>query len=525
MADRFDVAVVGSGFAGSILARALASAGRRVALVERARHPRFALGESSTPLAAIALERLAHAHDMPDLLDLASYGRWLRRHPELRRGLKRGFTFYPHRAGEPYANGPRNEARLLVAASPDDEVADSHWLRADVDVELVRRAVAVGVDYRDRTELREAEISAAGVRLRGSREGDPLSIASEFVVDATGGADFLARHLELPSRLDRVPFASRLVAAHFEGVRPFAEVAAAAGAELPSGPYPDDLAAVHHLTDLGWLYALRFDHGVTSAGFVVDSARATRLGFDFDAGDPAGTWHRLLERYPSLRGQFAGAGPRGAIAVTPRLQRRLGAAAGPRWALLPHSFAFFDPLFSTGIAWSLLGVERLAALLADGLPDVAGLRAYETLLADEAEHLQALLASAYRRFEDFGAFTSVALVYFAAASFNEVRQRLLPPPEGLPSWAWDGFLGARDPLLQRLARDAATAGPDSSRSIRDAIAPRNVAGLADPARHNLYPVDLDELVRYAGLLGMTAAEMTAALPRLRGRTSRRVVAG
>jgi choline dehydrogenase-like flavoprotein len=35
-----EVVVVGSGFAGSILARALASAGRRVLLLEKGRHPR-----------------------------------------------------------------------------------------------------------------------------------------------------------------------------------------------------------------------------------------------------------------------------------------------------------------------------------------------------------------------------------------------------------------------------------------------------------------------------------------------------
>ena len=55
----FDVAIVGSGFAGSLLARLLARRGLAVALVERGQHPRFALGESSTPLAALALERLA----------------------------------------------------------------------------------------------------------------------------------------------------------------------------------------------------------------------------------------------------------------------------------------------------------------------------------------------------------------------------------------------------------------------------------------------------------------------------------
>ena len=50
-----DVAIVGSGFAGSLAALALLKRRRRVVLVERGRHPRFAIGESSTPLANLLL--------------------------------------------------------------------------------------------------------------------------------------------------------------------------------------------------------------------------------------------------------------------------------------------------------------------------------------------------------------------------------------------------------------------------------------------------------------------------------------
>ena len=79
--------------------------GRQVVLIERDKHPRFALGESSTPLAALSLERLAKRYNLPDLADLASYGRWLERFPEVRRGLKRGFSFYNHTPGGVYQNG------------------------------------------------------------------------------------------------------------------------------------------------------------------------------------------------------------------------------------------------------------------------------------------------------------------------------------------------------------------------------------------------------------------------------------
>jgi hypothetical protein len=55
----FDLAIVGSGFGGSLLAMIARRLGRSVVLLERGRHPRFAIGESSTPLANLLLEEMA----------------------------------------------------------------------------------------------------------------------------------------------------------------------------------------------------------------------------------------------------------------------------------------------------------------------------------------------------------------------------------------------------------------------------------------------------------------------------------
>ena len=73
--ERREIVIAGGGFAGSILARALHADGRDVLLLERGRHPRFALGESSTPLANLALERLAVRYGFDDMWDLAAHGR------------------------------------------------------------------------------------------------------------------------------------------------------------------------------------------------------------------------------------------------------------------------------------------------------------------------------------------------------------------------------------------------------------------------------------------------------------------
>src|SRR5258708_32791324 len=99
MAEHFDVAVIGSGFAGSLMARVLAVLGHDVVLLERGTHPRFAIGESSTPLANLSLERLARRYNLPDCYRLAAPGRWLAPLSDVRRGLKKGITLYRQHPG------------------------------------------------------------------------------------------------------------------------------------------------------------------------------------------------------------------------------------------------------------------------------------------------------------------------------------------------------------------------------------------------------------------------------------------
>src|SRR5438046_8213663 len=149
MKSDFDIAVVGSGFGGSLLAMIARRLGRSVILLERGRHPRFAIGESSTPLANLLLEELARRYDLPRLLPLAKWGAWQRAYPHIGCGLKRGFTFYHHRFGQPFARDEQRRNQLLVAASPRDEIGDTHWYRAGFVHFLVGEVAACGVAYLD----------------------------------------------------------------------------------------------------------------------------------------------------------------------------------------------------------------------------------------------------------------------------------------------------------------------------------------------------------------------------------------
>src|SRR4029077_17674185 len=116
-----DVAIVGSGFAGSLTALALRRIGRTVVLVERGRHPRFVIGESSTPLANLLLEELADRYDLPQIRVFSKWGTWRRARPDVGGGLKRGFTFIFHQPGEPFGDDREHDPPLMVAAAPHDD--------------------------------------------------------------------------------------------------------------------------------------------------------------------------------------------------------------------------------------------------------------------------------------------------------------------------------------------------------------------------------------------------------------------
>ncbi|HRA88928.1 MAG TPA: FAD-dependent monooxygenase, partial [Planctomycetaceae bacterium] len=73
--------ILGSGFGGSLLALILARAGKSVAMVDRSQHPRFAIGESSTPLADRTLAQIADRYGLPELQPLCQWGSWKRQYP------------------------------------------------------------------------------------------------------------------------------------------------------------------------------------------------------------------------------------------------------------------------------------------------------------------------------------------------------------------------------------------------------------------------------------------------------------
>jgi len=516
---RFDLAIVGSGFGGSILALIARRLGRSVLLLEKGTHPRFVIGESTTPLSNLLLEEVARRWDLPRLLPFTKFGRWQRERPDVACGLKRGFTFYRHERDRPFAGRPDRSDQLLVGASPRDEVGDTHWYRPDFDHALVREAEDAGVDYRDRVALDAATETADGMTLGGVRDGTRFEVTARLVVDATGPRGFLHRALALGEEpFPHLPPTQALYS-HFEGVTRMEAMEPFARFQDP--PYPPDDAAVHHVFPGGWIWVLRFGNGLTSAGVSALDRVADELGLtEGEAG-----WKRLLDRLPTVRAQFANARATLPFVHVPRLSFRSTSAAGRRWALLPYAAGFVDPLLSTGFPLTLLGVVRLGEALERDWNDddslAAALRRYEARTLDERDLAGNLIAALWTSFDDFPLFRALSLLYFAAASWTEACRRLGQSERAR------GFLLAEEPAFRTAlvaCCDAALAlparGPDRDRArdellarIREAIAPIDVAGLLRTDRDAWFPVEAADLRAAREKLGVEAEAIEAMLTR------------
>lgn len=511
MNERFDLAIVGAGFAGSILAMIAQKLGLRVILLERGRHPRMAIGESSTPLSNLLLEELATRYDLPTLSPLSKWGTWRSAYPEIACGLKRGFSFFHHDSHQnPILS---RDQQLLVAASPRDAIADTHWFRADLDAFLVQEAQRLGVAYFEEVELQHFTDNGDHAHLTGLHHGKELHVATRFVIDATGPRGFLHRALQLGEReLPGLP-ATQAIYSYFTEVRPLQETG---HVKLESNPpYPIDDAAIHHLFHDGWIWMLHFSNGITSAGLAATPALANQI----QIADAPAAWNRMLQRAPALNAQFQGATSVQPFRHLPRLAFRSTAVAGRNWALLPSAAGFVDPLLSTGFPLTLLGISRFAEILQHHWATPQ----FETQLRDYAETTDAellatarLIAALYENLGNFPVFAALTLLYFASASYSETARRLGRPELAPSSLLHDHPLfGPASARVLQLAASAPTgANADALiRQILRAVEPIDIAGFTNQDRRNWYPVEAADLLHAAHKLGATSDEIHAMLAR------------
>jgi FADH2 O2-dependent halogenase len=356
--ERYDVAILGAGIAGSMLAAVLSRNGVRVLLVDAGLHPRFAVGESTIPYTSALVRLISARYDVPEIASLATY-KDIRDSVSRNCGWKKNFGFVYHRPDR--AQNPAEANQLVIPVALQTE---THLFRQDVDAWMFNVALRHGADARTGVRIADVDIDGGtGVVLR-AESGEEFH--AEYVVDASGYRSPLADRLGLREEPTRARTHSRSLFTHMIGVKPYDETASGSLQQQPSRWHDGTL---HHVFDGGWLWVIPFDNNKDSLNPLCS------VGLTLDprvhpAGDltPQEEFDAFLERFPDVAPQFAEARAARPWVSTGRLQYSSKQVVGDRFCLTSHAAGFIDPLYSRGLtnsfevvnalAWRLIGASR-----------------------------------------------------------------------------------------------------------------------------------------------------------------------
>lgn len=356
----YDVIILGTGFAGSVLGTILAKHGKKVLMIERQTHPRFAIGESTVPQTSLMMRIMSIRYGIPELDHVTSFLR-IQKNVTSSCGVKRNFGFVYHRQGEMQHPAEANQ----VGASQGAD-SESHLLRQDIDAHCFYTAIRYGAETRQNTDIVEIEIDGSGVRVQDSRGN---VFRGRYLLDGTGHGSILARKYDLRENPSRLKTHSRSLFTHMIGVKPYDDCVEPPGAHnMPSRWHQGTL---HHIFDGGWLWVIPFDNheGATnqlcSVGLQLDSRRFPK------AADktPEEEFFSFLEGHPSMAKQFEKARAVRDWVSTGRMQFSSRACFGDRFGLLSHAAGFIDPLFSRGLANTNDTNSLMAKTLLEALED------------------------------------------------------------------------------------------------------------------------------------------------------------
>jgi flavin-dependent dehydrogenase len=320
--ERLDVAILGGGMAGSLLARQLLRSvpGLRVGLFERSRERGYRVGESTVELGSnylvrrLGLSRYLYEHHLP------------------KNGLR--YFFDDSERSLPLAemteigswNLPFHPAFQIDRARFDGDLLD-----------MVEKA---GADVRLGARVHGLELGERGAShcFRVDEDGREQAFEARWLVDATGRSSLVARAKGL--RVKDVGHRVGSTWGRFEGVADVDDMG------------PEDFRARVRHTSRGistmhfcypgyWVWFIPIKNGITSVGVVGAPPREARLR------TPEG-FRSFLDEHTAIRELM-----QCASTVDVQSYAQLGYGTGrflsaDRWAMTGEAAAFADPLYSPG---------------------------------------------------------------------------------------------------------------------------------------------------------------------------------
>lgn len=320
-AQTCDVLVIGGGPAGSTISAFLAQKGWDVVVIEKARHPRFHIGESLLPLNLPLLEELGVLEDVRRI-GVMKYGAEFNA-PQVGEPV----TFYFSKAldkGHPYAFEVR---------------------RSEFDELLLRNSAAKGAHVLEGVKVTQVEFHSGQCSLvtAENENGDQWRWQTRFLVDASGRDTFLAGQLRIKRRNSR--HNSAAIFGHFDGV--------------PRRPGRDAGNISIYWFEYGWLWMIPLRDNIMSVGAVcwpeyLKTRRCELEEFLLST----------IRRCPAAGERMKQTQLVSPVTATGNYSYQASSMVGDGYLMVGDAFAFIDPVFSTGVYLAMSG-GRLGADVVD----------------------------------------------------------------------------------------------------------------------------------------------------------------
>ena len=414
--ERFDVAILGAGIGGTMLAAILARQGKRVLVLEKGSHPRFAVGEALLPQSTLWMWILAQRFDVPEIQHLTRLDS-IYEHVGPTCGIKRALGFLYHEDGR--RQNPRQSNLLIAPSTP--LTTESHLFRQDIDLYMLNAARRYGAVYRDHADVREFEIDDDGVRLR-TATGDAYS--ARFLVDGAGFRSPLADYVglrETPTRLDTQ---SRSIFTHMLGMKHYDDCLLPGESPGLSAGWAE--GTLHHVFEGGWFWIIPFNNVPGSQNPLCSVGLTLNMKRYPDTGMPAEEeFFHFVERFPSIAQQFVGATVARDWVKTGRLQYSATSAAGDRYFLTSHAYGFIDALYSRGMITTFEVISALAGPLLAALDEDSFSRS-RFAYAERLQHAMLrqsdrVVNNSYRAFPSYALWNAWLRVWLIAEIFGDLR--------------------------------------------------------------------------------------------------------
>lgn len=301
-----DVLVIGGGPAGSTISALLAERGYDVVLLEKARHPRFHIGESLLPMNLPLFDRLGIRNQI-DAIGIVKYGA----------------EFV-----SPYHD---NTSYFEFGQALNKSFPYSYEVRrSEFDDILFRNAITRGARSYEGHMAKRVEFGEGGraTVISHDENGKVIEWHPRFVVDATGRDTLLSNQFGIKKRNRK--HASAAIFGHF------------AGAERRSGKKEGDITLFWF--DHGWFWYIPLLDGSVSVGVVCWPYYLKSRKTDLEQ-----FFHDTIAMCPPLAKRLEQARLTAPVTATGNFSYSSERCCGPNYIMVGDAFSFIDPVFSSGV--------------------------------------------------------------------------------------------------------------------------------------------------------------------------------